>query len=82
MADYARKTGGAWVLLDGDFEIGGYQFASNWLDLSTPAERAEWRIKEILPPDSPPADHVVVGDRPEIVDHDGSPKYRHVTAPA
>lgn len=75
LADYARKIGGVWTLLNGAFQIGDLQFPHNWLDLASPEDRDHWNIREILPPDSPPVGHVVLPGPPSIIDHNGSPKY-------
>lgn len=81
-ADYAREIDGVWTLLDGAFQIDGSLFAHNWLDLSSPEERTFWKIKQVLPPDSAPVGNIVAPGPPQIIDHDGSPKYFIVSAPA
>lgn len=53
------------------------QFPDGWLERSTADERATFRIKAVLPADSPPEGSDVTGEF-EIFDHNGTPKYRAV----
>lgn len=51
------------------------QMPHNWLEISTPEDRAQYGIEEVAPPDPPPAGHHTLGL--EVVDVGGLPKYSY-----